>query len=74
VTNAQKYRLGRRIRDARIAAGLDQKSCAKLATISPAALSRIESGQRSPSVETLRKLRDALCLSDAEFLAWVDAA
>lgn len=45
---------------ARENAGLKQCELADLASITPAYLSQIESGQREPSLDVLRKLADAL--------------
>jgi transcriptional regulator with XRE-family HTH domain len=52
------------LREARRQAGLSQRALARLAHTSPAAVSRYESGQMSPTIRTLTRLLDA-CRSAA---------
>lgn len=65
--------LARRIRSARVQRGLKQFELAERAGISQGHLSQIEAGKR-PTLATMKKLRDALQLTDLEFQSWVDAA
>ena len=58
---------GRRLRDARVAAGLSQRQLA-FQGCSAAYLSRLEAGQRVASLQLLRKIAAKLGV-DEEFLA-----
>jgi transcriptional regulator with XRE-family HTH domain len=60
--------VGRRVREARERAGLSQRELA-FSGCSPAYLSRIESGERTPSLQLLRELARRLKVSD-EYLAY----
>lgn len=60
------------IRRKRIGLGHGLNRFAALAGISGAALSRIETGQRSPRPETLKKITDALGCQIAEVIAEED--
>ena len=53
-------RLGRRIRELRLSAGMSQETLAEKAGISPNTVSRIEGGLTEMYVETFRKLAQAL--------------
>lgn len=66
--------LSERVRSARIARGLNQKQLAEVAGIGQGHLSEIESGAKTPTIRTLKRLRDALGLQEAEWTTWVDAA
>lgn len=69
-----KNRVGKRIRERRLAFGLTQAQLSELSGITQGHISQLEKGERVPTVATLRKLRDALVVDDAEFMLWVDAA
>lgn len=73
-TPAERHRLGERLRNARLAAGLTLAQVQEISGVDKGVISRIETGQRMPSLGTLRKLRDALALSDSDVLAWMDSA
>jgi transcriptional regulator with XRE-family HTH domain len=73
-TPAQRNRLGGRLRAARLAAGLTLAQVQETSGVDKGVISRIETGQRMPSLATLRKLRDALHLSDSDVIAWLDSA
>lgn len=73
-TTQQAHRLGRRIVKAREELGWNQKQLAEAAGVNPGYLSMIERGLKRPSLDTLRKLRDALGLHDDVFLSWVEQA
>jgi tetratricopeptide (TPR) repeat protein len=62
--------LGRRLRTARLAAGLSQRALS-FPGCTPAYISRLEAGDRRPSAEVLRKLAKRLDVT-AEFLATGD--
>ena len=66
--------VGRKIKEARYAAGLTQVQLCEIADVSQGYLSQIESGARRPSLDALKKLSDALAVSDDTFLRWVDLA
>ena len=72
-TPANRERLGRLVIEKRQARpfGWNQKQLAEKAGINGGYLSLIESGQRSPSIKTLHKLRHALELTDREFIQWL---
>lgn len=59
--------IGRRIKETREKLGLNQAKLAVEASITPAAISQIESGDRTPSTPILRRLAIALQVS-ADFL------
>ena len=59
--------VGERLREARLAKGLSQRELS-FPGCTPAYISRIEAGQRAPSVQLLRELGQRLAVS-AEFLA-----
>lgn len=60
--------LGRYIREHRQKAGMSQEALAEKAGISPNTVSRIEGGLTASSVETFRKLAQALNLADGGLL------
>src|SRR4051812_23962700 len=59
--------VGRRLREARLAAGLSQRSLS-MPGCSSAYISRLEAGDRVPSLQLLRKLAEKLRV-DEEYLA-----
>lgn len=65
---ADRVAIGRRILAAREAAGLSQRRACVGLSFSPAYLSRIEAGDRLPSVRALRELAPVLGVS----LAWLE--
>lgn len=71
-TPQQRSRLAGRIVAAREAKGWSQKFLASAAALDQSVLSRIEAGSRTPSIETLHRLRDALSVSESEWLLWLD--
>jgi transcriptional regulator with XRE-family HTH domain len=60
--------VGRRLREARIASGLSQRELA-FPGCSAAYISRIEQGERTPSLQVLRELAER-CDATETFLAW----
>lgn len=62
-----KKLLGKRIKEARNKKGLTQENLAELINVSSFYISRLESGGKSPSVETLIKLSNTLDVS-ADYL------
>ncbi|HXF98660.1 MAG TPA: helix-turn-helix transcriptional regulator [Gaiellaceae bacterium] len=60
--------VGRRLQEARTGAGLSQRELA-FPGCSPAYISRIERGQRTPSLQVLRELARRCGVSE-RFLAW----
>lgn len=58
---------GRRIKQARENRGLKASFVAKKAGISPWYLSMIENGKRSPALETLQAIAEAVGVDEAEF-------
>jgi transcriptional regulator with XRE-family HTH domain len=55
--------LGERIRGLRAERGLQQRQLADKANLTPSMVSQIESGRLTPSLNTLRRLADALSVS-----------
>ncbi len=53
---------GKAIRVARATKGMTQKQLASLVDVNPSFISRIEAGQRSPSIETLEDLAQGLSI------------
>ena len=66
--------LAERIKQARIDSGLTQKQLAEAAGIGQGHLSEIESGDKRPSLQTLKRLRSALGLTESAWTTWIDAA
>lgn len=66
--------IGRKVREAREGQSLTQVQLCQLANVSQGYLSQIESGARRPSLDALKKLADALNVSDDTFLRWIDLA
>lgn len=66
--------LGERILAARIGAGLTQSGLSEVSGIAQGHLSEIERGLKTPSLATLKRLRDALGLNEAVWTTWIDAA
>lgn len=60
---------GARLRELRDGAGLTQQELAEKAGMLPAALARLERGERSPLWETVLKLAAALQVGVEEFVA-----
>ena len=60
---------GRKIRHFRKKTGLGLRDLAKLAELSPAAISAIERGKNSPTLATMHKILKALNTDFAEFFA-----
>lgn len=61
---SDKEQFGKYIKNARLKAGYEKISyLAKVSGIPQSTISRLESGQQSPSLETLRKLAPALDIS-----------
>jgi ribosome-binding protein aMBF1 (putative translation factor) len=54
--NRRRYRVGAKLLDRRLAAGLSQRDLAQASGIDQAEISRIERGQGNPTVETLLAL------------------
>jgi ribosome-binding protein aMBF1 (putative translation factor) len=54
------YRLGCRVRELRLAAGLTQKQLADCVGTSQSAIARLELGGASPRLDTLARLSEAL--------------
>ena len=61
-------RLGRRLREARLEAGLSQSEFEEISGIPKARLSRYENGHVEPSIQTLARLSRALNVSEASLL------
>ena len=61
--------VGERIKAARLAAGISQNQLAKRAGVSQAGLSAIESTTKSPNVDTLERIANALRIPLQELLA-----
>lgn len=59
-TDTPEYNLGERLRYLRELRNLTQKQLAALADISQATIAHIEKSTKDPSVETLRKLAEAM--------------
>ena len=61
---SDKEKFGKYLKNARLKAGYEKISyLAKVSRIPQSTISRLESGQQSPSLETLRKLAPALDIS-----------
>src|SRR5260221_11095434 len=67
--NQELLKIGLKIRNFRLRAGLSQLDLEGKIEAAPGSLSRIESGQVNPSKETLLKIVDALNLKGVEALA-----
>jgi len=61
--------IGARIKELRTAAGYSQNELAKRAGIAQSSLSYLESGAKSPSIETLLQICEALGVSLSEFMS-----
>lgn len=64
--------VGDKIKAKRISNGLTQAGLSEVCGVPQGYLSQIERGERRPSIDALRKLRDALGVKDEEFLRWID--
>ena len=69
---APEYNLGERLRYLRETRSLTQKQLAELAKVSQATIAHIEKSTKDPSVETLRKIAEALDLHVATFFSTED--
>jgi len=58
-----RFRIGRRVAEARLKMKLSQEEVARLARIDQAEVSRIETGKANPTVETLSAVAAAVGLS-----------
>jgi len=63
-----KKRLGVRISQLRLEAGMTQSKLAEKSNLSIDSISRIERGDRAPSLESLEKIAEALGVDPAELL------
>ena len=61
--------VGQRLKELRERAGVSQRDVARMSGMSPAAISAIELGKVSPSVETLKRILDCLGETMADFFA-----
>ncbi len=70
---AEEFRLvlGRRIKEFRKAAGLTQEQLSEIVDIAPQYLSRLETGRRAPSLDTIIELAEALNTTPSALLAEV---
>lgn len=64
-----KSMVGDKIKSLRITAKMNQGELARAARVSPAAISLIESGERTPSIESCIKIARALRVSSEEITA-----
>jgi DNA-binding XRE family transcriptional regulator len=62
-------RIGQRVRDRRLSAGMKQARLAELSHLKEANLSRLEKGRHLPSLETLERVAGALGVSVASLIA-----
>ena len=60
--------IGKRVKIARINAGINQENLAELAGITPTHLSNIETGTTRVSLQALVRLANALCVSSDDLL------
>lgn len=67
MSNPPTIAIADRLRASRKARALSQSALAELADLQPSAVSHFETGRRVPSVDNLRLLADALCVS-ADYL------
>lgn len=61
--------VARRVREVRLAAGISQVQLAERMKVAPGEISRLETGRRSPNLETIEKLGAALGVEPASLLA-----
>ncbi len=66
--------IGKSIRKYRLLHDLSQEALALSAGIHPAYISRLECGEKCPTIDTLYKICDALNISVSELLTFEDAA
>jgi transcriptional regulator with XRE-family HTH domain len=66
--NKDEQTFGRRLREARLRAGLSQSDVEEASGIPKARLSRYENGHVAPSIQTLERLAVALGVSEASLL------
>jgi transcriptional regulator with XRE-family HTH domain len=69
VDNAEYARLGRHLRDARLAADLSQRELAHLVKRVPSYIAKIETGQRRVYMEEFLDIARAMRLDAGQFLA-----
>ncbi|MGD2059184.1 MAG: XRE family transcriptional regulator [Anaerolineales bacterium] len=65
--NGQSYSVGDWIRKIRVQRGISQRALAQKSDLSANAISRIERGESSPTVTSLRRIADALEVSIVDF-------
>lgn len=70
--NSEAVSIGKRIKEIREKLGLNQAKLALEAEITPAAISQIEAGDRTPSTPILRRLATALQVSTDYLLGATD--
>jgi transcriptional regulator with XRE-family HTH domain len=68
VAVVEERHFGKRLREARLAAGLSQSHLEDISGIPKARLSRYENGHVEPSIQTLNRLARALNVSEASLL------
>ena len=68
-TQALQLAIGRRVREFRKAAGLTQEQLSEKVDIAPQYLSRLETGRRTPSLDTIVALAEALDTTPAALIA-----
>lgn len=72
--NPAARRLGKRIRTRRVTLGMTQDQLAETSGVAQGTISRIERGDRMPTLTTLMKLRGALGLTEDQFAEWLEVA
>lgn len=73
-TNPAARRMGKRICARRTELGMRQVDLAEASGVAQGLISRLESGQHFPTLQTLIKLKRALGLTDEQFAEWVEVA
>ena len=58
--------LGKHLKEVRVRAGISQAELARRMGVSPAMISQYETGARSPKMDTLKKIADALGVHASE--------
>lgn len=74
MTTASARRLGKLIRAKRTERRLNQIALAAAAGVTQPSISEWERGEKTPSLQSLLKLRDALGIAPDEFSVWIDLA
>ena len=67
-----RYRLGQRLKSYRLHKNLSQEKLAELADCHPTYVGQLERGEKNPTVESVRKVANALDISLAELFAYLD--